>query len=74
MIISFIIVEREKNLKHMQMVSGVSLPAYWISTVIIDLLRTYVPISIIIALTFAFGLNDGFIWKLFLLYPITIVP
>ena len=73
MIISYIIVEREKNLKHMQIVSGVSLSAYWISNVIIDLLRTYVPISIMIALIFLFGLNDEYIWKLLLLYPITIV-
>ena len=74
MIISFVIVEREKHLKHMQLVSGVSLPAYWISIVIIDLFRTYVPVLIIIALMEAFGLNKGYIWKILLLYPIAIVP
>jgi len=53
-IISFIIKEREQQVKHMQMISGVSLPAYWLSNMISDIVKTYVPIFIILILTAAF--------------------
>ena len=53
-IISFIIKEREQQLKHMQMISGVSLPAYWISNLISDILKTYVPIFMILIFTAIF--------------------
>lgn len=56
-IISFIIKEREQQLKHMQIISGVSLLAYWISNMIGDIMKTYVPIIIILILQSAFGAN-----------------
>ena len=56
-IISFIIKEREQQLKHMQIISGVSLLAYWISNMIGDIMKTYVPIIIILILQSAFGVN-----------------
>ena len=55
-IISFIIKERELQLKHMQMTSGVSLPAYWISNLMSDIIKTYFPICIILLLTVIFDL------------------
>jgi ATP-binding cassette subfamily A (ABC1) protein 3 len=37
-IISFIVQEREESLKHQQLISGVSLVAYWLSNGIVDIL------------------------------------
>ena len=61
-IISFIIKEREMQLKHMQLISGVSLPAYWISNIISDIVKTYIPIFIILLLTKIFSLEYVGVW------------
>ena len=42
--ISFILKEREENLKHMQMVSGMSLTAYWVSNLLADVIKVYIPL------------------------------
>ena len=49
-IIAYIIKERNMQLKHMQMISGVSLPAYWISNMLADIIKTYIPVFIILIL------------------------
>jgi len=56
------------------MISGVSLPAYWISNMIGDILKTYVPIIIILILSAVFKLTYDGVWVLLILYPIAIVP
>ena len=59
----------------MQVISGVSLPAYWLSNFIFDILKTYIPITFFIIIILIIQ-NDGFtnsIWLL-LLFPLTIVP
>lgn len=43
-IVSFILKEREAQLKHMQMISGVSKLGYWASNMISDILKVYIPI------------------------------
>ena len=73
-IISLIIKEREKQLKHMQVISGVSLPAYWISNLVSDIVKSYVPIFIILILTVAFNLEYDGVWELLIIYPAVIVP
>ena len=73
-IISFIVGEREKNLKHMQLISGMNLDAYWISTYIFDILKTQIPMVIAIGLMYAFGLDYEHVWVLFLLFPIGVIP
>lgn len=73
-IISFIIKEREQQLKHMQVISGVSLPAYWISNLASDIIKTYIPIFVILILTAIFELQYDGVWQLLMLYPIAIVP
>jgi len=55
--VSYILTEREKNLKHMQLISGMSLSAYWIGNFIFDLLKALVPTVIVIALIYAFELK-----------------
>lgn len=42
------------QLKHMQVISGVSLPAYWISNLASDIVKTYVPIIFILIFTAIF--------------------
>ena len=55
-IIAVIIKEREQKLKHLQVVSGVSLTAYWASNLISDVLQAYIPIIIILILNAIFDL------------------
>lgn len=38
----------------MQVISGVSLPAYWISNLIADIAKTYIPVIVIMILMAAF--------------------
>eukprot|EP01017_Pseudomicrothorax_dubius_P046657 TRINITY_DN8255_c0_g2_i3.p1 TRINITY_DN8255_c0_g2~~TRINITY_DN8255_c0_g2_i3.p1 ORF type:complete len:1028 (+),score=239.16 TRINITY_DN8255_c0_g2_i3:182-3265(+) len=38
-LISFIVKEREQNIKHQQVVSGLYLPAYWFANLLIDMLK-----------------------------------
>lgn len=73
-IVSFIIKEREQQVKHMQLISGVSLPAYWISNMIADITKTYVPIFIILILQIIFDLQYDGVWELIIIYPLVIVP
>jgi ATP-binding cassette, subfamily A (ABC1), member 3 len=74
MVISFILNEREKNLKHMQMISGMSLTAYWISNLVFDILKGMIPSVIVIGLIYAFDLKYDHTWLLFILYPIGVIP
>lgn len=56
------------------MISGVSLPAYWIANYIADVAKTYVPIICMLILMSLFQLDyEGGVY-LMILYPISIVP
>ena len=52
--ISFILKEREDSLKHMQVISGMKLPAYWISNMIADIIKVYIPLSLMMILAVIF--------------------
>ena len=56
-IISFIVNERENNLKHQQIISGASIFAYWCSNSVIDLIKTLIPSLLTIALIYAFDVD-----------------
>jgi len=58
----------------MQLISGVSLPAYWASNLLADISKTYLPIFVILILQVLFDLSYDGVWELFILYPIAIVP
>jgi len=51
-----------------------SLAGYWASNIIFDIIMAYIPILLIIMLTFVFNKNYEGVWLLFLLYPPAIVP
>ena len=51
-----------------------SLAGYWASNLIFDISMAYIPILLIIMLTFVFDKHYQGIWLLFLLFPPAIVP
>ena len=74
--VQFILNEREMQIKHQQLISGMNLAGYWASNLITEALVSYIPILMIIALIFIFNKEEEFqdCWILLLLYPIAIVP
>ena len=79
--ITYIVKEREFNAKHQQIVSGVSITAYWFSNFFVDMLKYLVPAIINSLLAMAFKANAlidgdklGALWSIFLLYGISIIP
>lgn len=73
-IISFILIERVENLRHMQIISGMSLTAYWLSNMIADIIKLYIPIIMIILISIIFDANYSGVWVLFMLLPWALVP
>mmetsp|Transcript_117060 Transcript_117060/g.162754 ORF Transcript_117060/g.162754 Transcript_117060/m.162754 type:complete len:155 (+) Transcript_117060:3402-3866(+) len=73
-IISFIILEKEKNLKQIQLVSGMYLSAYWFVNIVFDILKTMIPITFIIAFFYIFDTGYVNIWIILLAFPISIIP
>lgn len=72
--VSFILKERQDSLKHMQLISGMSLPAYWISNMIADILKVYIPLILIQLLSMVFGSSYPGVWVCFLVLPWALVP
>ncbi len=52
-----IVTERVKGQKHQQLISGISLIAYWTSNIITDALILYIPMVIMICITPAFDIS-----------------
>jgi ATP-binding cassette subfamily A (ABC1) protein 3 len=79
-IVTFLVMERENNVKHQQLVSGVSLLAYWTSNLVVDMAK-----YLIIAIWFVFMMHlfnvkaftrsdhEGAVWTIILLYGPTII-
>jgi ATP-binding cassette subfamily A (ABC1) protein 3 len=72
--ISFIMSEREKNLKHMQMISGMRLGAYWVSNIIFEVFKAMIPCMLTLGFMKLYGLLYSNIWLSFLIYPLAITP
>lgn len=51
-----------------------NLPAYWISNLVADMIKVYIPMIMIILTYLAFGIKLPGCWVLFLIYPLAIVP
>jgi len=73
-IVSFVLKEREEQLKHIQLISGMSLPAYWCANMISDVVKAYIPVILTMLLALCFGLNYSGVWVQFLLFPLAVVP
>ncbi|EAS03348.1 ABC transporter family protein (macronuclear) [Tetrahymena thermophila SB210] len=79
-IISYIVRERAEHVKHQQIVSGVSLKAYWISNFVIDYIKYLIPTVISCFLAFAFQVtsvtdngNFGYFLLLIFLYGLSLL-
>jgi ATP-binding cassette subfamily A (ABC1) protein 3 len=82
-IITFIVKEREFNVKHQHLISGVSIPAYWLSTYTWDIVKHIGPTIICCLCVEWFNLKqlsekvDNVyltVWLLFLLFGIAVAP
>lgn len=73
-IIIFIVQELETNLKHQQVVTGVSITAYWLANAVVDTVKSLIPCGLSIALLYAFDIGISYAWLLMLIYCFTIVP
>ena len=74
-VILYIVKEREINAKHQQIVSGVSVYAYWLSNLLIDTLKYIIPgifcaLSVLIYNVEVFTTGDhyGMVWALVIFY------
>ena len=80
-LVAFIVKERESNAKHQQIVSGVSLPAYWLANYFLDYLKYLVPavLNALLAMLFkamAIIEDDKLAgaWTLFVTYGLSMIP
>lgn len=79
-IVVFIVKERENNVKHQQLVSGVSLLAYWTSSLVVDLFKYYIVMIFALIMVQAFQVKGfiqedhyGAMWIVVILYGPTMV-
>ena len=72
--VSYILKEREQQLKHMQVISGMSLKAYWIANILSDILKCYLPMFCFLILSSIFGISVKDVWVIFMIFPWAIVP
>eukprot|EP00744_Colponema_vietnamica_P001462 GILI01002420.1.p1 GENE.GILI01002420.1~~GILI01002420.1.p1 ORF type:complete len:1195 (+),score=422.18 GILI01002420.1:401-3586(+) len=57
-LIAYIVREREINVKHQHLVSGVSILAYWLANFIFDIIKYTVPFVLAILVILAFQIDD----------------
>jgi ATP-binding cassette, subfamily A (ABC1), member 3 len=69
MVVSFIVKERQDNLKFIQLISGMSKLGYWMSNAIADITKAYLTIGGIILLMFLFKVEEEHTYILLLLFP-----
>lgn len=80
-IIAFVVKERQGQIKHQQLVSGVSLFAYWSSSFMMNIIEHLIPAVVCSLLVRAFSialwLQDdvyGLIWALFVMFGFAVIP
>jgi len=80
-IIVFIVKEKQQGVKHQQLVSGVSLFAYWMSNYLFDLVKVLIPAIFAALMCLAFNVTNltdpsesyGAVWLLFLFYSTSMI-
>jgi ATP-binding cassette subfamily A (ABC1) protein 3 len=72
--ITIIIREREQNTKHLQIISGISLIAYWLSNFIFELVKYFVTGGICLSLMQIFGQCTNEMWLFYVIYGFSMVP
>lgn len=71
--IAFLVKEREENVKHQQLVSGISIFSYWFSNYLMDFTKHMIPAIFCSLMVKAFNIsglnqdgNSSAIWLLFI--------
>jgi ATP-binding cassette subfamily A (ABC1) protein 3 len=74
-IVGHIMAEREQNLKHMQVISGMNMFSYWTINVLFDIFKMEIPMALCVGLLYAFRLKDYYpSMYVFFLFPVGVVP
>ena len=73
-VVAFILNEREKQLKHQQLVSGTSIIGYWTANLMTDIIACFIPIIAIMMLNLSFDLQIEYTARFLILYPFAIIP
>ena len=80
-IVVFIVKEKQQGIKHQQLVSGVSLLAYWMANYFADLIKLAIPVVFSALMCLAFGITSltepgesyAAVWVLFILYGTSLI-
>jgi ATP-binding cassette subfamily A (ABC1) protein 3 len=72
--IAFILNERELQLKHIQLISGMNLPAYWLANGSADVIKAYVPVLLTMLIAVIFSVSYSGVPIIMLMFPFAIVP
>ena len=73
-VVSYLVVERINGLKHLQLVSGMQLKAYWVANFIFDFIKFQPTIFITLALFRIYNMNVNAAWTVYLMFPFGILP
>lgn len=73
-IISYLVVERINGLKHLQVISGMNLKAYWIGNFIFDFLKMELTIIVTLSVLFGYKLGLNAAWATYVALPFGIIP
>lgn len=73
-ITSDLVIERAAGLKHLQLVSGMKLIAFWTANFLFDFVRIYILIIVSIALFASYNLGYNGSIFVFLIFPLAILP
>ena len=80
-LIVFIVKEKQQSIKHQQLVSGVSLLAYWMSNYVLDLIKLIIPMVFSVLMCEAFDISSlvspgeslGALWLLFIFFGTSLI-
>lgn len=75
-LVVFIVKERQQGIKHQQLVSGVSLAAYWSANFVLDFVKLIIPLVFSVLMCLAFSITTltepddsyGAVWLIFIFY------
>jgi len=73
-VVVYLVKERMNGLKHLQIISGMQLKAYWAANFVFDLLKWSFLIATTIILWFAFEMGYVSAWAVLLMFPFAVIP
>jgi ATP-binding cassette subfamily A (ABC1) protein 3 len=73
-VVTYLVTERMNGLKHLQIISGMQLKAYWIGNFLFDSFKMSLLIITTIILWFAFSMGYNTAWLTVLVCPLGILP